>query len=379
MPWKEVNIMSQRKEFIMLALAEEIPFRALCRRFGVSPGTGYELLKRYRREGEAGLIDRSRRPHHSPDRTAGTIEAVVAQLRRKHPAWGGRKLRARLQAMGFAPLPAPSTITDILHRQGLMHPDESTKHTAWRRFEHAAPNDLWQMDFKGHFALQQGRCHPLTVLDDHSRFNLCLTACGNEQGATVQRVLTEVFRRYGLPTRMTMDNGKPWGDSGNAPYTAFAVWLMRLGVNVSHSRPYHPQTQGKDERFHRTLEIEVLRDNGFADLAAAQSRFDAWRDIYNQERPHEALQQRPPASRYRPSVRAFPDPLPPIEYAPDHWIRKVDQRGKLYFQGRIINVYKAFTGYPLGLRPTCDDGVWDLYFCQHKIAQINLREDVELT
>jgi len=375
MPWKEVSAMSQRKEFVMLADSEDISFRSLCRRFGISPGTGYKLLDRYRREGDAGLADRSRRPRRSPAQTASTIETAVAELRLQHPAWGGRKLRARLQALGVEPLPAPSTITDILRRHGLLHPDESAKHKAWRRFEHAAPNDLWQMDFKGHVALAHGRCHPLTVLDDHSRFNLCLAACANEQSATVQDALSDVFRRYGLPARMTMDNGAPWGDDGNTPHTALTVWLMRLDISVSHSRPYHPQTQGKDERFHRTLAIEVLRGHCFADLATAQSRFDCWRDSYNLERPHEALQLRPPASRYRPSERPFPERLPPVEYAPDHVVRKVDQSGKLSFQGRALYVSKAFRGLPLGIRPTIEDGLWDLYFAQHKINQIDLRNN----
>src|SRR6266850_533792 len=148
MPWREVNAMSERKEFIMLANREDISFRMLCRRFGISPGTGYKLLDRYRHDGEASWKDRSRRPHHSPGRTAPAIEAKIVQLRRKHPTWGGRKLCVRLRALGVNPLPAPSTITDILHRHGLIHSDESAKHTAWQRFEHAAPNDLWQMDFK---------------------------------------------------------------------------------------------------------------------------------------------------------------------------------------------------------------------------------------
>jgi transposase InsO family protein len=378
MPWEEVTVVSQRKEFVMLASANNIPFQALCRRFNISTKTGYKLLDRYRGEGETGLWERSRRPHHSPNRTAPAIEAAVLRLRAKHPAWGGRKLRARLRAQGFDSLPAPSTISDILRRHGLIQPDESAKHQPWQRFEHAAPNDLWQMDFKGHFALAKGRCHPLTVLDDHSRFNLCLSACANEQTATVQWALTEVFGRYGLPSRMTMDNGKPWGDDGNTPYTAFTVWLMRLGIRVSHSRPYHPQTQGKDERFHRTLNLEVLRHNHFADLAEAQSGFDHWRNIYNLERPHEALGQHPPASRYSASPRTFPEQLPPIEYAPDHWVRKVGKNGKISFQGKVIRVSKAFYGYPLGLRPTLEDGVWDVYFCQHKVNQIDLRDSAAL-
>jgi transposase InsO family protein len=159
-----------------------------------------------------------------------------------------------------------------------------------QRFERASPNELWQMDFKGHFAMVGGgRCHPLTVLDDHSRYSIGLRACENQQATTVMRELVTMFQQYGLPVQMLMDNGSPWGDSGGQPWTIVTSWLIRLGIRVTHIRPHHPQTQGKDERFHRTLKAEVLRDRSHLDLPACQSDFDPWRDIYNRERPHEAL------------------------------------------------------------------------------------------
>ena len=215
------------------------------------------------------------------------------------------------------------------------------------------------------------RCHPLTVLDDHSRYNLCLQACADEQGRTVQTHLTTSFRRYGLPQRVAVDNGSPWGDSFDSPYTPVVAWLIRLGVSVSHSRPYHPQTLGKDERFHRTLKAEVLRES-FADLNSVQRRFDRWRTIYNFERPHEALGMHTPATRYVSSARAFPEALPPIEYAPGDIVRRVQQQGFFSYRGRSFRISKAFTGYPVALRPTVSDGVFDIYFCHQKIAQIDL-------
>lgn len=374
MPWKEVSIMSSRKEFVLLAKQESANIRALCRQFGISPKTGYKLLKRYGELGDTGLLDVSKQPKTSPRRTPESMETAVLSLRDQHPAWGGRKLAARLQALGHVDIPSPSTITAILRRHNRLNPQDSSKHQAWQRFEHPSPNDLWQMDFKGHVAMRNGRCHPLTVLDDHSRYSVCLRACLNEQTATVQSALTDTFRRYGLPWRMTMDNGSPWGNDGINPYTSLTVWLMHLGIKVSHSRPYHPQTQGKDERFHRTLKAELLAYETFADQSSAQNRFDTWRSTYNMERPHEALGLLPPISRYKPSTRSFPETLPPIEYSPDDQIRKVQDKGEFSFLGRTFKLSKAFQGYPVGLRPINLDGCFEVYFCQQKIALINLNE-----
>ncbi|MES9862157.1 MAG: IS481 family transposase, partial [Candidatus Thiodiazotropha sp. 4PDIVS1] len=373
MPWEEVSTMSLRKEFVLLALRDGANRRELCRRFGISPKTGYKWLKRYMDEGTEGLIDRTRRPKCSPNSTPLALERAIVKLRKAHPAWGGRKLQRRLSQMGKKALPSPSTITAILHRRGLIEPEASQKAQSFVRFEHAAPNQLWQMDFKGHFAMAAGRCHPLTVLDDHSRFNLTLHACSDEQGITVQSVLTKTFRRYGLPERMLMDNGAPWGNNADHPLTPLTVWLIRLGVNISHSRPYHPQTMGKDERFHRTLKAEVLSKYSFKDLVACQRRFNRWRDIYNQERPHESLKMDVPAQHYQPSQRHFPDTLPEIEYGPTDRVRKVQNNGDVFFKGHIFRICKALRGYPVALRPLTKDGVFSVNFCHIQVAEIDLR------
>ncbi len=374
MPWEEVSIMSQKREFVTLAQSEEANIRELCRRFGISPTTGYKWLGRFRGGGTAGLAELARRPHRSPKRTAPEMERSVLQVRDAHPAWGGRKLRAWLLARGRQGVPSPSTITTILRRHGRIDPALSGQHRPWQRFEHAEPNQLWQMDFKGHFAVGEGRCHPLTVLDDHSRFALGLVACGNEMGQTVQEQLTSIFRRYGLPQRMVMDNGGPWGHDGEHPYTPLTVWLLRLGIAVSHGRPYHPQTQGKDERFHRTLKAEVLQGSVFRDLDQCQQVFDRWRGVYNFERPHEALNLAVPGSRYRVSQRPFPEELPPLEYGPEDQVRKVQAQGIIWVKGREYKVGKAFRGLPVAIRPTAAECVWNVYFLTHNIAQIDLRE-----
>jgi len=375
MPWKEVSIMSQRLEFVTLATAENANIRHLCRCFGISSATAYKWLGRFQSEGANGLEDHSRRPHHSPSRTAAEMEEIVTKLRQKHPAWGGRKLEKRLLDLGQAGVPTPSTITAILQRHQLLDPKESPKHQAFLRFERPAPNDLWQMDFKGEFKLPQGRCYPLTILDDHSRFAVALQACARNTRNITQTALIQVFRRYGLPDQITCDNGSPWGSRGRGYYTGLGVWLMRLGVGVSHSRPHHPQTQGKDERFHRTLEAEVLHYQHGASLAQWQLLFDQWRVIYNTERPHEALSMAVPASRYQPSHRRYPEQLPPIEYGPADIVRKVRHYGHIKFEGREYHVGSAFYGLHVALRQTTTDGLFDVYFCHHKIGALDLTDN----
>ena len=216
MPWKEVSIMSQRLEFVTLATAENANIRHLCRCFGISPSTAYKWLDRFQSAGANGLEDRSRQPHHSPLRTSTEMEETVTKLRCKHPAWGGRKLEKRLRDLGHAGVPAPSTITAILQRHQLLDPKESAKHQAFLRFERAAPNELWQMDFKGEFKLPQGRCYPLTILDDHSRFAVALEACARNTKNITQTAMIQVFRCYGLPDWITCDNGSPWGSGGRS-------------------------------------------------------------------------------------------------------------------------------------------------------------------
>ena len=377
MPWSEKSIMSQRHEFVMLFEQEGVNRRELCRRFGISPTLGYRLWARWRQAGKAGLADRSRRPQHSPGRSLAAMEGLVLAVRDAHPAWGGRKIRRRLQDLEQQGVPSASTITAILRRHGRIAAAARAGHKAFERFERAAPNELWQMDYKGHFATAAGRCHPLTVVDDHSRYAVGLRACGDEREGTVQAELTAVFRRYGLPERMLMDNGSPWGSSDGAHrHTWLGLWLLELGVAVSHGRPYHPQTQGKDERFHRTLMAEVIGRRTFADLDECQRRFDAWRVVYNTQRPHQALDLATPAARYRPSPRAFPERIVPFDYGPGAIVRRVDEGGWLSFQNRPIKLGRAFSHRRVALRASDQDGCFDVLFCAHRVAALDLREAV---
>lgn len=377
MPWQPRALMSIKQEFVELASREGANRRELCRRFCISPKTGYALLARHAQEGSAAFAERSRRPHSSPARTPAEIEQVVIELRTQHPCWGGRKIARRLLELGHPQVPPPSTITTILHRHGLITPQASLAAQHWQRFEHAAPNALWQIDFKGDFETASARCYPLTLIDDHSRFNLALQACPSVAAASVQPHLERVFERYGLPVRLNADNGAPWGSPRLAGHglSELSVWLIRLGIRMSHSAPYHPQTNGKVERFHRSLKAEVLAGHRFADLRQAQRAFVHWRGVYNHERPHDALGLDTPAKHYQPSQRRYVQTLAAIEYPSGDTVVRVKWNGEVNFQGRKLKVSNALLKLPVAFRPDpAHDGCYDVFFCHHRFMRLDLRE-----
>lgn len=374
MAWREESIVEQRLEFVTLASREGANVRELCRRFRISAVTGYKWLERHAREGEAGLSDRSRRPHASPERTDERVERAILAERELHPAWGARKLREVLRARGVD-VPAVSTVHAVLRRHGKIDPHASGKHTPWQRFERERPNALWQIDFKGHVPLHRGdrRCHPLTILDDHSRFAIAVKACSNEREPTVREHLIDAFRRFGLPESLLSDNAPPWGTPlGELGHTKLSVWLLRLGVRVIHGRPCHPQTQGKAERFHRTLKAELLSRTELRSMAEAQRIFDTWRGTYNLKRPHEALEMRVPAACYEPSSRAYPERLPELEYGPGDIVRRVNPDGMLSFRDRLWYISEALIGEHVALRATNVDGQYRVCLGPHEMASIDL-------
>jgi transposase InsO family protein len=364
--------MDQRREFVRLAMLEGVNRRELCKRFGISRDTGYRWLARHV-AGDTVLADRSRRPHSSPGHCAADLEARVLAVRDAHLAWGARKIAWCLRRDGVEP-PAISTLHQILRRHGRIQ-EPIGGAPATQRFEKEAPNLLWQMDFKGWVRLAGDvRCHPLTIVDDHSRFAVCLAACANEQGSTVQSRLEVTFGRYGLPDAVFVDNGGPWGDGGGAPWTRLGVWLLKLGVDVVHSRPYHPQSRGKNERFHRTLKTEVFSFELFRNLRQAQHALDRWRIVYNFDRPHEALDFAVPASRYRPSIRSMPARLPQVEYDEREIVRLVPTtKDYVSYKGRHWKVPQAFRGERVAIRRRSCDGHYGIFFGAREIATIDLR------
>jgi transposase InsO family protein len=374
MPWQQRDTLSIRLEFVRLASQEGANRRELCRRFEISPKTAYKWLDRFDGKAES-LVDHSRRPHTSPERTCAAVEQAVARVRSQNPQWGARKIARRLLDLGEAQI-APSTVTQILHRQGLISGQASERAAPTVRFEHEQPNSLWQMDFAGYFNTVAGPCYPLAVLDDHSRFNLALTANVKTTTADIQPQLAAVFDRYGLPARINVDNGPPWGGARAVKdgLTDLTVWMIRLGVTVSHSRPLRPQTNGKVERFHRTLNTEVIGQQIFADHQHVQRAFDRWRRIYNLERPHDALAMQTPVQRYRPSPKRMPRTLPPIEYRSDDVVIKV-AANRIKFKGRYWPISRAVCGLPIAVRSDPDaDGRFQLYFCHQRFGTIDLNQ-----
>lgn len=371
MPWKEVDMMNLKEQFVLEAREKRIPFSRLCGKYEISRKTGYKWLKRFEDEGATGLIQRSR----CPTRLKVTDEewvVLILKTRDLFPAWGARKLRAYLANEGFENLPSESTFNRTLKRHHRIDQDDSAKRKPCIRFERSKPMELLQMDFKGHFSMENGRCHPLTVIDDHSRFALVLKACLGETGELVKAALTEAFQEYGLPDAMTMDNGAPW--RGWHPYSQsqLKIWLMKLGIRVSHSTPYHPQTQGKDERFHRSLKEEVLRFNNFQNLEDAQEAFDYWRSIYNEKRPHEGIGLQRPIDRYQKSPRMFPQELPAVEYDEAEEVRKVQKNGVIEFMGCRAFVGEYLYKEPVAVRETTTDGIYDVYYSKTRLKSIDL-------
>ncbi|MFI5333984.1 MAG: IS481 family transposase [Chlamydiales bacterium] len=365
--------MSLKVELLDKLLDPEANIRAVCAEFGISRKTAYKWIKRYEESGVDGLSDRSRRPLTSPSRVSEEMTSLILRTR-GNAHWGGRKLRQHLKNRGVEDLPSEATFNRILLRCGQIDAKESEKRERFIRFEREQPNELWQMDFKGHFKLHTtGRCHPLTILDDHSRFSICIKACEKENEKSVRQGLEQAFRVYGLPEAMTMDNGAPWRGS-QRHLSRITVWLMRLGIKVSHSTPGHPQTQGKLERFHRSLKEEVLKYHQFSDLKNAQLRFDEWREVYNNARPHEGIGLLCPKDRYTPSSRVFPEKLPEIIYPDGLELKRVSECGGICLNSKHFYVGEHLAREYVALREL-EDGVYDVYFCKTKVQRISLRKE----
>lgn len=384
MPFVTQSIMGQKTEFCLLASKPESNISDLCRRFNITRRTGYKWLDRYNDQGFEGLHDQSRRPHHFPNQTSYAIEEYVINLRKGDPEWGSKKLHRIISKDKEAgkykhdKIPCKETITRILGRNGLIDPNRSKMFKDFERFERQYPNELWQMDFKGWFSLlNKQQCHPLTITDDHSRFNLCLEACKDQRERTVRGALINVFRKYGLPYMFLTDNAGPWGSSGHEPfegirsYSTLEKWLIQLNIKLIHGRPYHPQTQGKEERFHRTLKQELINHEQFRDHAHCQKRFDLWREKYNCIRPHESLNFKTPTEIYEPSCKTYPEMIKPYEYDMTDIKRKVD-KGVISFKNKTIRVGHAFDCDYVALRKTQNDNVFEIYFCNQLIRTIIL-------
>jgi transposase InsO family protein len=379
MPWLETAPMEQRERFIRDSQFKLYTMTELCERYGVSRKTGYKWQDRFDEEGRRGLQDRSRAPHHCPHRISDETARLICDARRQHPSWGPEKLldwlRPRYSQLD---LPAVSTAGDLLAREGLVK-----KRRRRRQYQHPGvvpatttqPNDLWTADFKGHFRTQDGiYCYPLTITDLHTRFLLACHGLLSTKGQGVRPVFDRLFREYGLPRAIRTDNGVPFATTGIHGLSQLNVWWIRLGIQHQRILPAHPQQNGAHERMHKTLKGEAIRPPR-ATLATQQRKFNRFRHEYNEERPHQTLRGRTPASLYRPSPRTYTGGLPPIEY-PGHFIvKRVTNAGTIRFKKRLLFLANALKQHQVGLEEV-DDGIWSLHFCHVLLGRIDERDSI---
>ena len=368
MPWKEVGKVELRRLFVSQVESGSASLAEACRAFGISRVTGYKWLERYREGGGEGLRDRSRRPHRVAAGTDVEQAAALVADRLAHPRWGARKLRVRLSWAGEAP--SERTVHRILKRAGLVRPGAG-KPAASQRFERGRPNELWQMDHKGaiHGSWAR-RTVPLTVEDDCTRYLLGLRALPDKGLDSTWGALWGLFGEFGLPEAMLTDNDQVF--HGRKGPSQLEARLLRLGIQVYHGRIYHPQTQGKVERLHGTLEVDLLRDGSFHSGEEFQAGLDRFREAYNFERPHEALGMAVPGSRYRPSERGRPERLPEMEYASGAVLRRVQKDGWISWLGYCIEVGLGLWGERVEVREV--EGGVEVYYGRQRILGAAVNE-----
>ena len=376
MPWSQTSPMDQRTKFIADYLRECFSITELCERYGVARKTGYKLIDRYLRYGPAGLEERSRKPHHSPNETDPEIVAALLEARRRHNSWGAKKLlRIVHRRHPRWELPGRSTVCDILRRAGMVAKKRSRRqvgHPGKPSSLVLAPNDLWSADYKGQFRTGNGRyCYPLTVADGFSRYLLGCEALSSTAVAEAKPVFTRLFREYGLPKRIRTDNGVPFATNTLARLSRLSAWWVRLGIVPELIEPGKPQQNGRHERMHKTLKAETTRPAANS-LRPQQRKFDRFREEFNTERPHEALDQQTPAECYRASPRQMPCTLPPLEYPDRFEVRYVSANGGIRWNRRWVNVSIVCVGEYVGLEEI-DDGLWEVYFGPLKLGRLNER------
>jgi transposase InsO family protein len=369
--------MEERIRFVLQATREEQGITALCREFGISRKTGYKWLARYRAWGLEGVRELSRRPRTSPTRVPAAVEALLLRERHRHRTWGPKKLQAVLATKyGITPVPAASTIGNLLTRHGLTRksrrrrpvrePDRRTRTAATH------PNAVWAADFKGWFRTRDGqRCDPLTISDLASRYVLAARLVAGVRGEYARPVFRQVFRRFGLPEVLRVDNGPPFGSRGVCGLSTLSAWWLQLGIQVEFLEPGHPEQNGAHERMHRTLKAETTRPPA-ATPRAQQGRFERWRHTFNWDRPHEALGMQRPAERYRRSARRYTEHPAPFAYPRHYELRRVKSTGVVRWRNQGWYLSAAFRGMTVGLTEV-DEARWAVYFGELLLGYLDAR------
>jgi putative transposase len=376
LPWKEVRIVDERVQFITEVNKLEETFAALCRRFGISRKTGYKWCDRYEADGPAGLAERAPIALTCPHKTPDELIVALVDLRKEHPSWGPKKLKARLEALGVSDVPAASTIGALLKKHGLVLPRRRRVYppsmTPQALAEATQPNDTWCVDFKGHFALgDKSRCYPLTLSDQVSRYLLKCEGVDKPDVAHVRPHFVRAFGEFGLPWRIRSDNGPPFATTGIGGLSELSVWWIKLGIVPERIEPGKPQQNGRHERMHRTLKDEVA-NKPEADLRVQQLAFDRFRHEYNDVRPHEALSQKTPSSQYTRSRRVMPAVLSSPEYPETMSVRRLAVKGGLSWQGHTVYLSELLSGEPVGIEPLADDR-WRVHYGPVVLAELTIR------
>jgi putative transposase len=370
--------MDERLRFVRDAQRDHFTMSELCARYGVSRRIGYKWLMRYDAEGRTGLADRSHVPHHCPHKIQFAMEELLITERVAHPHWGARKLLAALRRKHarIRYWPAASTVADLLARRGLVEKRRSRRasvHPGVVRPVTFAPNDLWTADFKGQFRTGDGKyCYPLTIADLHSRYLLTCRGVLSTQTVRAKPIFERTFREYGLPLAIRTDNGVPFATQAIHGMSYLNVWWMRLGIQHQRIHPGCPQENGAHERMHRTLKRQAIKPVR-ASCTAQQRNFDAFQHEYNDERPHERLNQETPASQYQHSSRPYPERLPALEYPAHFLVKKINTAGTFRFRDRILYLANALVEQHIGLEET-DDGIWAIHFNTVLLATFDERD-----
>ena len=375
MPWKNSSVIGERWQLVQALLRKTKSVAQICRQVRISRKTAYKWLRRFMDRGRRGLRDRSRRPQRMPWQTHRKWVERIRRLRQRRRHWGPKKLEARLRHRWGRGVPGARTIGRWLQRLGIARAGRRRPRRACvlRRAaltEAQRPNQVWTVDFKGWFRTGEGRrVEPLTVRDLYSRFGLGVRLLLSQSREAARGEFVKLFGQWGLPERIRVDNGSPFGSTGPAGLSQLSAWWTRLGIVVEFIRPGHPEDNGAHEQFHRVLKRETTRPVART-VRGQQHRMTCWCGHYNRERPHEALRQRLPAELYRPSRRRYPRSLPPLKYAGGLAVRQVRQNGEIKWQGRRRFIGEAFVGQPVGLK-RLRRGVWAVYFCTLLIGHLH--------
>lgn len=367
MPWESKTVEEQRMEFVLRAL-DTNNFSALCREYEISRTTGIKWVERFKAGKD--LSDLSRKPLTSPNRTSQDMEQLIVDVRKDNPGWGAKTIKKVLENNGHTNVPCVKTVNNILNRHGCILKEESEKRHKYIRFQKERCNEMWQTDFKGDFSLEDGnRCFPLDIIDDSSRYLINITPSTSTKNLVIP-TFEKAFIEFGMPDSILSDNGSQFAGFKQG-YTQFEKWLMCLDILPIHCRIKHPQTQGKIERFHRTLKDELLKHNSFSDIDDANEKMQLWRKKYNDIRPHEALNMLTPSDVYTKSNRIYTGIIPDFEYSGVFPVLKVNCKGYLSFDNKRLYFSETMRGEYIEFRPNPLGDSWFACFRNFRIAEFD--------